>query len=42
MSQNNGILQPNESRLIQVYFKPQHPIIYYKKIPCLIQDHVQF
>jgi hypothetical protein len=39
-STTSGTLQPNESRLIQVFFEPQHPIIYYKKIACLIQNHV--
>ncbi|RNA28727.1 coiled-coil domain-containing protein [Brachionus plicatilis] len=35
----NGTLQPNETKLIQVAFVPQNAAIYYKKVPCLVQNH---
>lgn len=39
-SVTNGVLEPNEKRLVQVGFRPQHPIIYYKRVICLVQNHV--
>jgi hypothetical protein len=26
--------------MIQIAFAPSHPIIYYKKVACLVQNHV--
>ena len=38
-SLSNGVLEPNERKLIQVFFKPQFASIYYKKVSCIIQNH---
>ena len=37
----NGKLAPKDKKLIKVLFIPQYPIIYYKKLTLLIQNHVR-
>ena len=39
LSVTNGILKPFDTILIQAIFNPIHAVIYYKSIPCLIQNH---
>jgi hypothetical protein len=39
LSVTNGTIKPFDTILIQAIFNPKHPVIYFKKIPCLVQNH---
>jgi hypothetical protein len=41
LSCSNGKLKSGETKLIQVILKPQFSIIYYKKLACLVENHVR-